>query len=103
RKKLGVAFHGEPGAFSEAAAMQLLGGSIKTVPHASFEAIFRSITEGTADAVLAPVENSLAGSVVRVFDLLLENRLAMVAETILSIEMQFIAFPGACVGYLSVV
>src|SRR5438477_4498398 len=95
RKTLRVAFQGEPGAFSEAAAMQLLGESIKTVPHASFEAIFRSITEGTADAVLAPVENSLAGSVVRVFDLLLENRLAIVAETILPIEMQLIALGGA--------
>jgi len=36
RKTLRVAFQGEPGAFSEAAAMQLLGESIKTVPHASF-------------------------------------------------------------------
>jgi prephenate dehydratase len=95
RKTLRVAFQGEPGAFSEAAAIRLLGESITTVPRASFEAIFRSITEGTADAILAPVENSLAGSVVRVFDLLLESRLAIVAETILPIEMQLIALPGA--------
>src|SRR6266849_4500751 len=94
RKTMRVAFQGEPGAFSEAAAIQLLGDSITTVPRASFEAIFRSIGEGTADAVLAPVENSLAGSVVRVFDLLLESRLAIVAETILPIEMQLIALPG---------
>src|SRR5881227_243270 len=95
RRTLRVAFQGEPGAFSEAAAIQLLGQSITTVPRATFEAIFRSIAEGTADAILAPVENSLAGSVVRVFDLLLESRLAIVAETILPIEMQLIAAPGA--------
>src|SRR5437660_7337050 len=95
RKVMRVAFQGEPGAFSEAAAIQLLGNAITTVPRATFEAIFRSITEGAADAILAPVENSLAGSVVRVFDLLLENRLAIVAETILPIEMQLIALPGA--------
>jgi prephenate dehydratase len=95
RKTLRVAFQGEPGAFSEAAAIQLLGESITTVPRATFEAIFRSIAEGAADAVIAPVENSLAGSVVRVFDLLLESRLAIVAETILPIEMQLIALPGA--------
>jgi prephenate dehydratase len=93
-----VAFQGEPGAFSEAAAIDLLGESIKTVPRATFEAIFRSTAEGTADAVLAPVENSLAGSVVRVFDLLLENQLAIVGETILPIEMQLIALPGASLG-----
>ena len=95
RETMRVAFQGEPGAFSEAAAIQLLGESITTVPRATFEAIFRSIEEGTADAILAPVENSLAGSVVRVFDLLLESKLAIVAETILPIEMQLIAIPGA--------
>jgi prephenate dehydratase len=95
RKTLRVAFQGEPGAFSEAAAIQLLGEGIVTVPSATFEGMFRSIAEGTADAILAPVENSLAGSVVRVFDLLLESRLAIVAETILPIEMQLIALPGA--------
>src|SRR5579859_2814786 len=97
RKTMRVAFQGEPGAFSEAAAIQLLGESITTVPRATFEGMFRSIEEGTADAILAPVENSLAGSVVRVFDLLLESRLAIVAETILPIEMQLIALPGASV------
>src|SRR5690242_20880696 len=94
RKTMRVAFQGEPGAFSEAAAIQLLGESITTVPRPTFEGMFRSIAEGTADAILAPVENSLAGSVVRVFDLLLEDRLTIVAETILPIEMQLIALPG---------
>jgi len=95
RKTMRVAFQGEPGAFSEAAAIQLLGGAISTVPRATFEAAFAAIAEGAADGVLAPVENSLAGSVVRVFDLLMESRLAIVAETILPIEMQLIAAPGA--------
>jgi prephenate dehydratase len=90
-----IAFQGEPGAFSEAAAIQLLGGSIATVPRATFDAAFRAIGEDAADALLAPVENSLAGSVVRVFDLLLESRLAIVAETILPIEMQLIGLPSA--------
>ncbi len=94
-KTMRVAFQGEPGAFSEAAAIQLLGDSITTVPRATFDGMFRAISEGAADAILAPVENSLAGSVVRVFDLLLESRLAIVAETILPIEMQLIALPGA--------
>lgn len=97
-KGMRVAFQGEPGAFSEAAAIQLLGEGITTVPRATFDAAFRAIQEGAADALLAPVENSLAGSVVRVFDLLMENRLSIVAETILPIEMQLIALPGASLG-----
>jgi len=95
RKTMRVAFQGEPGAFSEEAAIQLLGGAITTVPRATFEATFTAIAEGAADALLAPVENSLAGSVVRVFDLLMESRLTIVAETILPIEMQLIGAPGA--------
>lgn len=98
RKTQRVAFQGEPGAFSEAAAIQLLGERITTVPRFTFEAMFRSIPEGAADAILAPVENSLAGSVVRVFDLLLESRLTIVAETILPIEMHLIALPGAALS-----
>lgn len=93
-----VAFQGEPGAFSEAAAIQLLGEAITTVPRATFEAAFSAVPEGGADALLAPVENSLAGSVVRVFDLLMESGLTIVAETILPIQMQLIGAPGSSLG-----
>jgi prephenate dehydratase len=94
-EKIRVAFQGEAGAFSEAAAVQLLGEEIVTVPRPTFDATFRAVPEGAADALLVPVENSLAGSVVRVYDLLLESELAIAAETILPIEMNLIACPGA--------
>src|SRR5438876_4225132 len=100
RQTIRVAFQGEPGAFSEAAAIQLLGGAITTVPRATFEAAFRAIAEGAADALLAPVENSLAGSVVRVYDLLLESNLEIVAEVILPIEHHLIGCPGATLNGL---
>src|SRR5229473_7139527 len=94
RKSMRVAFQGEAGAFSEAAAIQLLGDSITTVPRPTFDAAFRAMDEGAADALLAPVENSLAGSVVRVYDLLLESNLGIVAETILPIEHHLIGCTG---------
>jgi len=97
-QKARAAFQGEAGAFSEAAAIQLLGNGITPVPRPTFDAAFRAIIEGAADALLVPVENSLAGSVVRVYDLLLESHLAIVAEIILPIEMQLIACPGASLG-----
>jgi len=95
RTTMRVAFQGEPGAFSEAAAIQLLGERITTVPRATFNAAFRAIEDRSADALLAPVENTLAGSVVRVYDLLLQNPLTIVAETILPIEHHLIGCPGA--------
>jgi len=90
-----VAFQGERGAFSEAAAVQLLGEEIDTVPRATFEATFRAIAEEAADALLVPVENTLAGSVVRVYDLLLESPLEICGETILPIEHHLMGCPGA--------
>jgi len=99
-KSARVAFQGEPGAFSEAAAIQLLGESITTVPRPTFDSAFKAIEEGAADVLLAPVENTLAGSVVRVYDLLLESDLTMVAETILHIEHQLIGCPGAALADL---
>ncbi|MBV9885101.1 MAG: prephenate dehydratase, partial [Acidobacteria bacterium] len=105
-KPFRVAFQGEPGAFSEAAAIQLLGPEITTVPRATFDAVFRAIPENAADALLVPVENSLAGSVVRVYDLLLENhqnRLTITAETILPIELNLIAVPGASLEQIKTV
>jgi prephenate dehydratase len=90
-----VAFQGEPGAFSEAAAIQLLGDQITTIPRATFDATFRAIADGASDALLVPVENTLAGSVVRVYDLLLDNPLEICGETILPIEHHLMVCPGA--------
>ena len=99
-KSARVAFQGEPGAFSEAAAIQLLGDSITTIPRPTFDSAFAAVADGAADVLLAPVENTLAGSVVRVYDLLLESDLTMVSETILHIEHQLIGCPGATLAGL---
>jgi prephenate dehydratase len=90
-----VAFQGEPGAFSEAAALRLLGEGIRTVPRGTFDRTFRAIADGAADALLVPVENTLAGSVVRVYDLLLESPLEICGETILPIEHHLMGCAGA--------
>jgi len=93
-----VAFQGEPGAFSEEAAIKLLSPEIETVPRPTFEAMFAAIADGAADLILAPVENSLAGSVYRNYDLLLESKLNIIAEVILPIAHNLIGPPGATIG-----
>jgi prephenate dehydratase len=94
-KNARIAFQGERGAFSEEAAVQLLGEGITLVPRGSFEAMFGAINEGAADHILAPIENSLAGSVHRSFDLLIESRLTIVGEVIIPIVHHLIGLPGA--------
>src|SRR5260370_1555168 len=62
-EQIRVAFQGEAGAFSEAAALQLLGEEIVTVPRPTFDATFPAIPEGAADPLLFPAQTSLPASV----------------------------------------
>jgi len=80
-----VAFQGAPGAFSEAAAVKLLGEEITLVPRPTFESLFAAVDEKSADYVLAPIENSLAGFVHTCFDLLLDSKLNVIGEVIIPI------------------
>jgi prephenate dehydratase len=90
-----VGFQGEPGAFSEEAMNKLLGRYATGVPCATWDATFAALVSGAVDALLVPIENSLAGSVLRVYDLLLEHRLWIGAEIILGIDHHLIACTGA--------
>lgn len=96
-----VAFQGLPGAYSESAALEYLGTDIKTVPCESFEAVFFEVQNGTSDLGLLPIENSLAGSIHRNYDLLLQNSLAIVGEYHLKVEHCLVAFPGVSINDIS--
>jgi prephenate dehydratase len=90
-----VAFQGEAGAFSEEAALKLLGERIVLVPRPTFESLFNAINEVAADYILAPIENSLAGFVHACFDQLLDSNLYVSAEVIIPISHYLIGCPGA--------
>ena len=89
-----VAFQGEHGAFSEDAARQLLGSAIRTLPCRTFEEMFDAVSSGQADCTVVPIENSLAGSVHKNYDLLVEHDLTIIAETNVKIVHNLIAAPG---------
>jgi prephenate dehydratase len=90
-----VAFQGERGAFSEEAAFALLGERVRLVPRPTFESLFDAVGEGVADFALAPVENSLAGTVHQTYDLLVESKLTITAEVIRPITHNLIGCAGA--------
>jgi len=98
-----IAFQGERGAFSEEAAVKLLGGGVVLIPRATFEALFTAVDEDAADYLLAPIENSLAGSVHRTYDLLVESRLSIIAEEIIPIVHCLIGLPHATLGHITTV
>ncbi len=88
-----VAFQGEPGAYSEQAVFNYFG-NVETVPCESFDVMFDSVVSGVSDAALAPIENSLAGSIHQNYDLLLRHDLHIVGEYLLRVRHCLIANPG---------
>ncbi len=89
-----VSFQGEPGAYSEQAVFNYFG-QVETVPCESFDTMFDSVLSGKSDAALAPIENSLAGSIHQNYDLLLRHDLHIVGEYLLRVRHCLIAMPGA--------
>jgi len=95
-----VAFQGERGAFSEDAARQLLGSSVGTLPCRTFEEMFEAVSTGSADAAAAPIENSLAGSVHKNYDLLMAHDLTIIGETNVRIVHHLIAPRGVTLSQI---
>lgn len=154
QQKIRVAYQGERGAFSEEAAIKLLGAAVEPLPHRTFEAMFAAVafdnrqakkdaarpdersadeaekeesvreemgeaatpppdaedaakqaatateaameaaTDVAVDCALAPIENSLAGSIHKNYDLLEEHDLLIIGEINLRIVHNLIAPRG---------
>lgn len=92
--RITVAIQGERGAFSEAAARKLLGDGIDVLPRRAFDDVFDAVVAGAARAAMIPVENSLAGSVHRTFDLLGRAHLEIAAEVLVRIRHNLVVPPG---------
>jgi prephenate dehydratase len=91
---LPIAFQGEPGAYSEAAALEHFGPDAPTLPCPSFDAVFDAVENGQAAAGLIAIENSLAGSIHQNYDLLQQRSLAITGEHLLRVRHCLIAMPG---------
>lgn len=93
---LQVAFQGEPGAYSELAAFEHFREEINTLPCKTFEEVFTAAgDEQQAKIVgLLPIENSLAGSIHRNYDLMLRHDLHIVSEYHLRVSHCLMALPG---------
>lgn len=88
-----VSFQGEPGAYSEQAVFNYFG-DVETVPCESFDTMFDTVVSGGSNRLLAPIENSLAGSIHQNYDLLLRHNLYIVGEYFLRVRHCLIANPG---------
>ncbi len=89
-----VAIQGGPGSFHALASEQYFDGDITLVPCDTFSETFKALGK-TADYSVVAIENSLFGSINKVYDLLLKHRAWIIGEVYLKIEQCLVGLPGA--------
>ena len=89
-----IVFQGTEGAYSQAAMQKYFGTDINSFHVQTFRDAMEAIEEGSADFAVLPIENSSAGAVNEVYDLLMEFENYIVGEVFLPIEHALAALPG---------
>ena len=90
-----VVHQGVEGAYSHAAALQYFGENASVYHVAHFEDAMKEVQLGNADYAVMPIENSSAGAVIDMYDLLTRYDNYIVAETFLPVEHALLSVPGA--------
>jgi chorismate mutase/prephenate dehydratase len=99
-----VAYQGTEGAYGHEAAMRHFGVERRAVTfkaYRSFRDTLEAVQRGDAQRAILPIENSTAGSVHEVYDLLFRLNMAMVGEEVLPIRHCLLGLPGASVEALT--
>ena len=89
-----IVFQGTEGAYSQAAMEKYFGQDINSFHVQTFRDAMEAIEEGAADFAVLPIENSSAGAVNEVYDLLMEFENYIVGEVFLRIDHTLAALPG---------
>ena len=89
-----VVYQGAEGSYSQAAMLAYFGEQIKSFHVDTFRDAMSAIEEGCADFAVLPIENSTAGIVNEIYDLLQEYENYIVGEQILQVEHCLLALPG---------
>lgn len=90
-----VAYQGIEGAYSEAAVFKHFGKKNNAVGYETFQNVFDAVKKGKADYGLLPFENTIAGNVVRNYDLLLKEDVFVIAEVFLKISHNLLSHSGS--------
>ena len=93
-----IVFQGTEGAYSQAAMQAYFGKDCNSFHVRTFRDAMYAIEEGAADYAVLPIENSTAGAVAQMYDLLVEFENYIVGETILPITHTLAGLPGTDLG-----
>ena len=97
---MSVAVQGELGSNSALAAAQFFSTDVPIVPCATFADLFEAVTGGKAHYGMAPLENSLAGSIHDVWQLLSQHHLPVAGEIYFHVDHCLIAHPDVALDDL---
>jgi len=89
-----VAIQGIRASFHEEAALKYFGENIQTIECMSFKQTFDALQNKDADYVVMAIENSIAGSILPNYSLLLNYGFPVVGEIYLPIQLHLMALPG---------
>jgi prephenate dehydratase len=98
-----VAFQGEIGAYSELAGRAFFGPSTNLVPCPDFETLFASVVKRRVQAAVAPIENSMAGSIYQNYDSLMQQPVRIAGEISLRIHHNLVAHPGVTLARIKTI
>ena len=88
-----VACQGVEGAYSQIACEKLFQAP-NILYFSNFEAVFSAIEKGLCQYGIIPLENSTAGSVNKVYDLMLQHEFSIVRSTRLKVDHSLLVRPG---------
>ena len=94
QQKPRVAIQGIRASFHEEAAFKFFGDDITTLECNSFKQTFDKLQAREADYVVMAIENSIAGSILPNYSLLLSYNFPVVGEVYLPIQLHLMALPG---------
>ena len=98
-----VVFQGAEGAYSQMAMLRYFGEQVKNFHVDTFRDAMTAIEEGSADFAVLPIENSTAGIVNEIYDLLVEFENYIVGEQIIEIEHCLMGLPGTDISQIRTV
>lgn len=97
-----IAYQGEPGAYSEAAAL-LFSPHTETLPCKSFDEVFAAVLHKRATHGIVPMENSIGGTIHRNYDLLVDHEIPITGEVELDVVHCLQALPGTTIEAIKIV
>ncbi|MBS0394695.1 MAG: prephenate dehydratase [Proteobacteria bacterium] len=90
QEPLKIGFLGPEGTFTQQAVLKHFGHSVRAVPLASIDEVFREVESGTADFGVVPIENSTEGTVSHTADMFLTSPLKICGEIELRVHQHLL-------------